>query len=379
MQLPDNIKQIGALEHNLRIYMEDYVYTYICQYAKASGSKEKLGVLLGKNITENNQNTIIISGFIQGKNTENIRGSEAFTEDSKKYITEAKNTYFKDLDVVGWVHTQPGFGGFLMSKDEAFHKEFFPDPDQVLYVLDPTEKIDTFYIKNAETNHLSAAKGYFIYYDSNDAMQDYMIDNRLAKAKIARFPEEEDSPKKAGILSPFKKEPDKVIQSDPASVGRNRLKKRSKNENDKRKLAILGTVSALLCASCLMICLNVMNHSERIRNIEAELNSTASLSPEPTATVFASQSETETPPATETEIPPFPASTEEPVIPESEPIAEPVSDIPDYYIVEKGDSLSYISRKFYGDDSKIDEIMALNGITNSNKIYYGKKISLPTS
>lgn len=375
MNLPDNIKQMGGIEDTLRIYMEDYVYTYICRYAKTGGSKEKLGILVGQHFYEEGKSVVLISGFIQAKNTLPNGGNEAFTAESRKYIEEAKNTYFKDLEILGWVHTQPGFGTFLMSRDELFHKEYFGGSHQLLYVFDPAEKIDTFYIKSPESESLIAAKGYFIYYDSNDAMQDYMIDNSLGKPKEpkASF---EDAPKKS-IFPSLKKAPSPV-SSDIAVQSRQKLKKRSSAESQKRKLGILGTVSAMLCASCIMICLNVMNHSERIRNLEEELTS-GTLSA-PTATVFASQEDIDF--AENSENPPLSFEEEEE---KSQPVSASLeetadisqSSLPDYYIVEKGDSLSYISRRFYGDDSKIKEIMTLNSITDSDKIYYGKKLLLP--
>lgn len=375
--IPDNIKQMGGIDKELRIYMEDYVYTYLCQYAKTGGCKEKLGILIGKHVLEEGKSLLVISGFIQGKYTLPERGSECFTSESWAYISEAKDKYFKDLDIVGWVHTQPGFGGFLMSKDEALHNEFFPNDHQVLYIIDPSERIDTFYIRNKESDRLAPAGGYFIYYDTNEQMQDYMMDNRLVKEKTPLIIPE-DTPEKGGILKSIKKKPEPVQNfGDPASVGRTRLKKRSAGENQKRKLAVLGSVSALLCVSCIMICLNVMNHSERLRNIEAELNNPV-LSNQNTATVFASQPED--------------TSADRPVADSSSTAAEPSEEmseaeeavigentsVPEYYTVEEGDSLSYISRKFYGDDSMIEEIMAENGIINSDKIYYGKRIKLPT-
>ena len=390
--VPDNTKQMGGLENELRIYMEDYVYTYLCQYAKTGGGKEKLGVLMGRHIMNGSQSAVIISGFIQGKHSLPEHGSETFTAESWNYINESRDKYFKGLEIVGWVHTQPGFGGFLMSGDEAYHNEFFPQDHQVLYILDPAEKIDTFYIRNKESDRLRAAGGYFIYYDTNEAMQDYMIDNRLVKAKEPHFYPETEQPKKTGLFGVTKKSKEPLtINTDPASQGRERLKKRSVGEMQKHRIAVLGGVSAILCACCIMICLNVMNHSERIRNLEAEVTSAGIVKNNDTATVFASQSiegraaasesgyELNISSSTTEEAKPEPEKPDKTV---TEKIIVPAAEtetrsIPEYYIVEKGDSLSYISRKFYGSDDMIAKIMETNGIQNSDKIYYGKKIILP--
>ena len=48
-----------------------------------------------------------------------------------------------------------------------------------------------------------------------------------------------------------------------------------------------------------------------------------------------------------------------------------------YYIVRKGDSLLSISRKLYQTDAMVDEICAANGIQNLDVIYEGQKLKLP--
>ena len=47
------------------------------------------------------------------------------------------------------------------------------------------------------------------------------------------------------------------------------------------------------------------------------------------------------------------------------------------YQIEKGDTLSKISLRFYGDESHVDEICRLNQIQNKNEIQYGVNIVLP--
>ena len=47
------------------------------------------------------------------------------------------------------------------------------------------------------------------------------------------------------------------------------------------------------------------------------------------------------------------------------------------YVVEGGDSLGYISRKFYGDNSGIYAIMDMNGLENADMIYEGQVLWIP--
>lgn len=48
-----------------------------------------------------------------------------------------------------------------------------------------------------------------------------------------------------------------------------------------------------------------------------------------------------------------------------------------YYIVQKGENLAAISRKIYGDTTRMEEICAKNSIENSDQIYAGQKLILP--
>lgn len=49
----------------------------------------------------------------------------------------------------------------------------------------------------------------------------------------------------------------------------------------------------------------------------------------------------------------------------------------EYYQIEKGDTLYKISQKLYGDVSKVEDICELNQISDPDKIKYGQKILLP--
>jgi nucleoid-associated protein YgaU len=57
--------------------------------------------------------------------------------------------------------------------------------------------------------------------------------------------------------------------------------------------------------------------------------------------------------------------------------AEEKGEMTKKYIVEGGDSLGYISRKFYGDNEEIERIMAANGLENADMIYEGQALWIP--
>ena len=388
--LPSNIKQIGSIEGDIKIYVEDYVHTYLYQYARSGGNKEKLAALAGKRVVVEGKEVIIISGAIQAKDTKQQRGAESFTEDTWRYINGQMEVYFKGLSLLGWVHTQPGFGTFLMAKDEAFHREHFKEPWQVLFVIDSLDKLDTFFIHNAEKTGLRPAKGYFIYYEKNQEMQEYMLDNSLVRPRLEKQKEnivEEGEEKR--------KRPTPEERMDAAKDIRRVLKKRAKEaeEENRSRLTMLAGVSSILCIACLFMGVSLLNNISRVRKLETEIatlqNSYYAMAEQleeaQTQMVFAAQKaeqeqqerlkkEAEERAAQQKREQEQKAAEEEAKRKAEE---EQQNKILAQYVVEAGDSLGYISSKFYGTSAGIKDIMAANGINDGNKIICGQTLIIP--
>ena len=120
--------------------------------------------------------------------------------------------------------------------------------------------------------------------------------------------------------------------------------------------------------------LGIINSSKRINQLETEVVSVKTqyidiseqIQNNAVASVFAAQKEE--------------------TVSEKENVVEEVVDnneekeeeaVPASYVVKDGDTLSYISTKFYGDTKMVDKIMEVNGINDPNKIIVGNEIILP--
>ena len=58
--------------------------------------------------------------------------------------------------------------------------------------------------------------------------------------------------------------------------------------------------------------------------------------------------------------------------------AQPVTaPVPQYYVVQRGDTLRSICMNTYGDYSRMEEICELNGLDNPDSILSGQKLLLP--
>lgn len=64
---PKNIKQIGEVNSDKKIYIEDYAFTYINSIAYNNPSDIQAGVLLGDNQVDGEEKCVFIKGIIKAK------------------------------------------------------------------------------------------------------------------------------------------------------------------------------------------------------------------------------------------------------------------------------------------------------------------------
>ncbi len=383
---PDKTKQMGGIESYMKLYMEDYVYTYLYQYGRSGGGKEKLAALVGRHYVVDGQDTLVISGAIQAKGTVQQNGVECFSEETWEYIGGQMETYFKGLSILGWVHCQPGFGTFLMARDETFHREYFKEKWQVLFAVDTVDKMDVFYLYNEDGMGLRQARGYFIYYDKNEEMQEYMLENSMVRPKeMNRAEIEEQSEQAERAVEPRerrRRKPTPEERMDAAREIRRTLQKRAQEAEQEKKgqYVMLAGVSCALCVVCLCMGLAMLRSLNRLQVVETELvamrDSYYALAEDfedvKVQNVFAAEDTSAREngaKAAETAMTAETAGTSS--------AAQSAGREVQVYKVESGDSVAYISRKFYGDTSGIERIIAANDLQNADLIYEGQALLIP--
>lgn len=374
---PTKVKQMGAVDHRRKIYVEDYVYTYLYQYGKSRGCTEKVAALVGRQIEIDGEEILMICGAIQGKDATEENGTLTFSAATWEYVGSQMDKYFQGMTLVGWVHCQPGFGAFLMSKDEAFHKLYFQEPWQVLFVVDPVDKLDTFYIYNEEADVLQQAKGYFVYYEKNEEMQEYMLDHSVVKPKEAKNQEEEKTENTAQEKVEEEKpqegprrrrRPTPEERIDAAQEIRRVLQRRAKEAEaaQRSKYTMLTSVSCILCVICLCLGYGLFSNLNRLKELETKMAMV-----QDSYTVLAENVEDVKVQAAFA--PRMAAVTEE----ETEEQEETQKTEGRIHIVEAGETLGSISEKYYGDGNGVEKIMEANGLDDPNRIVCGQELLIP--
>ena len=181
---------------------------------------------------------------------------------------------------------------------------------------------------------------------------------------------------------------------DAAKDIRRVLKKRAKEaeEENRSRLTMLAGVSSILCIACLFMGVSLLNNISRVRKLETEIATVQNsyyamaeqLEEAQTQMVFAAQkAEQEQQERLKKEAEERAAQQkreqEQKAAEEAKRKAEEEQQnkILAQYVVEAGDSLGYISNKFYGTSAGIKDIMAANGINDGNKIICGQTLIIP--
>ncbi len=304
-----------------------------------------------------------------------------FTDEVWAEIYGAIKEYFADQDILGWFLSMPGYPMDLDARLLKTHVNYFGGVDKILMIEEPVEGEEDFFAY--ENGKLTRQRGYCIFYERNEAMQRYMVE--MGDGEGVDENEEFD---------------DRATRT-----FRTLIQDKKDTSNQKRVMTFLYTASTFLVMVVLVIGITLINNYEKMEGLEMALSEISqslekqegqageiyvqgSTDPELADAVTAENAqaageETASSPEEEAGQPEEQTEEQPEEQPEEEPeetqeaVSQSVEEIPDVYVVQKGDTLLSISRKIYGRDDKIREICSLNGIWDSNHILVGQKLLLP--
>ena len=114
--------------------LDDAITSQIYDHIFVNDDHEVGGVLVG---TLGDKALPTVTGAIAALEARGERASVTFTHDAWATVHSTLERDFPDKQIVGWYHSHPGFGIFLSRHDLFIHENFFSDPRQVAYVVDP--------------------------------------------------------------------------------------------------------------------------------------------------------------------------------------------------------------------------------------------------
>ncbi len=422
-QLPKNFRQVGEPKLNKRIYIEDYVVTYLTELAQPGNIYARGAILLGSIKNTQEGQAIFIKGAMEAQNLELDLDETIFSNEVWAEIKERMKKYFPNLEIIGWFLSRIGFSVELNDKIVRTHIENFPGENKILYMMDTLEGEDAFYLW--ERGELKRSDGYYIYYEKNEQMQEYMIvQGEDCKKKTTENKE-----------TPIIKRDESVLKT-----YRNMIKNKKKQKKNKKVLgkmyAAVGSCAILVAILGLLLfsrgggqeenaMANISDMFQEKNNIieetwnEETANSGTDMDSQLLDSGEGSEDITETSTNSEQET----SETENDIISEeelqsgdsssttdatkeqesssdtqaeleqsslniqaeNEDETEGVTDETEetmgvagsYYTVQPGDTLAAISNRIYESTDYVEDIALLNKLTDQNKIYPGQKLQLP--
>ncbi len=170
-KLPGNVRQIGEQGDNNRIYIEDYVFTYIHQVFEKKLEKAAV-ILLGKKGEGEAKGAKFVYGAV-GIDVDIMEGNRAFTEETWDTIHDLVLENFVGAEVLGWGCGVSMWSNQVDENVKNIQQKYFSQEGKILFVEDVGEKEEKIFCW--QNGKLREQAGYFIYYDKNPLMQDYML------------------------------------------------------------------------------------------------------------------------------------------------------------------------------------------------------------
>ncbi len=175
-KLPKNIRQIGERDKVLKLYLEDYVNTYLKRLQPLKGSDLRVGLLLGSREMREDVPFVFVDGALEMDSVPREGEKVEFTEDAWKKAYQEVEQMFPKRTVQGWFLC--GRPGCSLSPLNYWrqHSQYFTGKNQLMYLNAGLEGEEAVYI--ASSDGFYKLRGYSVYYERNQMMQDYMIQQK---------------------------------------------------------------------------------------------------------------------------------------------------------------------------------------------------------
>lgn len=408
IKLPRNLRQIGSPNGEHRIYVEDFVYTFLHPSSQEETGNAKIAILVGRQEEEDSVLYYFVKGAFYIEEISFEKGLPVFTEEIWGYAYKQMKKYFDDedpeksLQILGWTFIMGGMPPRLTTDIERIHRMNFKEPNSLLLLLDDIEREENFYVY--EKGSLRKKEGYYIFYEQNPKMQEYMVQYR-----------EKTNPSNAA----------EVVVDEATKTYREKI---SMEEHSRKKhWSMVGYAACfVLVISTLVMGVNSIGSYEKMNQLQEAVSLIAGNFTEKEQTkkedadeMVVTTVDGDVEPVDETVEASAESQKEDTDKKESkeekkeeakqedsntdekkenakeeakkedssedssqEAAAQAQSDsekilAQGYYIVENGDSLESISTKIYGNTSRVSKIKEINNIENADAIFAGEKLILP--
>lgn len=373
--LPKNIRQIGSPVGHTKVYIEDYVITFLNSLSMDKNTYVRGAILFGEKKTIEDDTIIYVKGAIEGQNLELDLDETVFNDEVWREIYQQKDRLFPGLEVIGWALLRMGFSVRLNDKIKKTHFENFPGEGKVLYMIDDLENEDAFYVYRGQD--LARQSGYYIYYDKNPMMQEYLAERREGMKESENYEKMMENMRDERLIRQF----------------REKVSRKTKSSQRKGRFRTFSTAAAVAVMMIMGGTMYYYAQQDQSINFREVVNGAVNTMGKGVKEQVEDKSETTEKTKTVTKVLDTQASTVEKKsttavknttaaqITTAKKTAAKKTNASKYkyykYTVKKGETLVSISRKVYGTQKLVKRIREANALSNQNQIYPGQKLIIP--
>lgn len=241
--IPKNVRQIGDLEGDLRLYVEDYVNTFIRKCARTN--RPVLGALVGDWYMQDGKEYLFVEGAVQAEEYEVSDGRIRMTDEAWSGIYGKLSEFFGGKSICGWFLC----GGETVECDvgmlRGFMYENIGHEKRVLVVCDAELEEEAFFVYDRD--FIREQSGYYLFYERNEPMQSYMVTTSLAVRT------------------------DPVAVDAAASMLRTRIAERKEIPVQQGGYSMMSAAALIIGVIALAFGIVTINHYEQLRQMESVL------------------------------------------------------------------------------------------------------------
>ena len=244
-KFPKNVRQIGNVSDTPKIYVEDYVDTFLNQICDKADKEQAGAFLVGKKEVTEGQECLYIFGAIcmEFSDDEN----EIISQENFEKAEQEKKEYFEEGTMIGWMLCRPGVRMVIDTKIFNTHEKYFSEKNTIFILKDNAEVEEQYYCYKYK--ELMQIGGHYVYYEKNAAMQSYMITAR----------------KKIGVT------PSEVVEDKAAKDFRNLVKERFEAKEQKKTSRLTYVASVFLVIVVLIMGVTTLNTYGKMKSVQSSL------------------------------------------------------------------------------------------------------------
>ncbi|SFQ48449.1 hypothetical protein SAMN02910358_02403 [Lachnospiraceae bacterium XBB1006] len=170
-----NKREIGIVPEDMRVYFEDYVYTYL-----RGEQKDQAAILTGKSYFQDGAFWVSVTGAIVCPSINLEEEELCISKRAWNYIYQELHHSFERQEIVGWYMPIPeNADAKTFEKIQLLHERDFSGADMVFFCRNEENGEESFFVRRE--GHLLKLPGYYIYYEKNVQMREYIMLKREEK------------------------------------------------------------------------------------------------------------------------------------------------------------------------------------------------------